>query len=54
MTVSVLLLFLGVPWVGLQCMIVVFPGHTHLLYEGPDGIQNITNHYKFMSVISNK
>ena len=24
-------LFLTVPWVGLQCVIVVFPDHTHLL-----------------------
>ena len=23
-------LFLAVPWVGLQCVIVVFPDHTHL------------------------
>ena len=23
-------LFLTVPWVGLQCVIVVFPDHTHL------------------------
>ena len=29
-TVSVLLSFLTVTWVCLQCMIVVFPGHTHL------------------------
>ena len=28
--VSVLWLFLTVPWVGLQCVIVVFPGDTHL------------------------
>ena len=27
-TVSVLLLFLKVPWFGLQCATVVFPGHT--------------------------
>ena len=27
-TVSVLRLFLTVPWVGLQCVSVVFPGHT--------------------------
>ena len=33
MTVSVLRLFLTVPWVGLQCVLVVFPGHTHLLYS---------------------
>ena len=25
-------LFLTVPWVGLQCVIVVFPDHTHLLF----------------------
>ena len=29
-TVNVLWLFLMVPWVGLQCVIVVFPDHTHL------------------------
>ena len=28
MTVSVLYIFLMVPWVGLQCVIVVFSGHT--------------------------
>ena len=28
----VCLLFLEVPWVGLQCVIVVFPDHTHLLF----------------------
>ena len=30
--VNVLWLFLTVPWVGLQCVIVVFPDHTHLPY----------------------
>ena len=30
----VLLLFLTVPWVGLQCVIVVFLDHTHLLFVG--------------------
>ena len=29
--VIVLCLFLIVPYVGLQCVIVSFPGHTHLL-----------------------
>ena len=24
--------FIAVPWVGLQCVIVVFPDHTHLLF----------------------
>ena len=31
-TVNGLWLFLMVPLVGLQCVIVVFPGHTHLLF----------------------
>ena len=29
-TINVLWFFLKVPWVGLQCVIVVFPDHTHL------------------------
>ena len=33
MPVSVRLLFLIVPLVGLQCVIVVFPDHTHLLFD---------------------
>ena len=32
-TINLLWLFLTVPWVGLQCVIVVFPGHTHLLSD---------------------
>ena len=32
MTVSVLWLFLMVPWVGLQCVIMVFPDHIHMLF----------------------
>ena len=32
-TVNVLWLFLMVPWVGLQCVIVVFLDHTHLLFS---------------------
>ena len=31
---SVLWLFLTVPWVGLQPVIVVFPDHAHLLFGG--------------------
>ena len=31
-TTSVMWLFLLVPWVGLQCVIEVFPDHTHLLF----------------------
>ena len=32
-TINVLWLFLVVPWVGMQYVIVVFPDHTHLLYD---------------------
>ena len=32
-TINVLWLFLAVTWVGLQRVIVVFPDHTHLLFE---------------------
>ena len=32
-TIYVLWLFLTVPWVGLQYVIVVFPDHTHLLFD---------------------
>ena len=32
-TVNVLWLFLTVLWVSLQCVIVVFPDHTHLLFD---------------------
>ena len=30
--ITVLWIFLTVPWVGLQCVFVVFPDHTHLLF----------------------
>ena len=33
LTFSVLRLFLAVLWVGLQCVIVAFPSHTHLLFH---------------------
>ena len=32
-TVNVLWLFHMVPWVGLQCEVVVFPYNTHLLLD---------------------
>ena len=32
-TINVLWLFLTVPWVDLQSVTVVFPDHTHLLYN---------------------
>ena len=31
-TISVLRLFLMLKWVGLQCVIWIFPDHTHLLF----------------------
>ena len=34
-TVNVLWLFLTVPWVGLQFVIVAFPDHAQLLYGPP-------------------
>ena len=34
MTVSVLWLFITLPWVGLQCVIVVFPDHTLIAFLG--------------------
>ena len=35
-TIDVVWLFLTVPWVGLQFVIVVFPDHTHFLYNTLD------------------
>ena len=32
-TANVLWRFLTVPWVGLQCLIVIFSDHTHLLFS---------------------
>ena len=31
--VGVLWLFLALPWVGLQCVFVVFPDHTHFFHK---------------------
>ena len=31
-TINVLWFFLAVPCVGLQCVVVVFPDHTHLIF----------------------
>ena len=42
-TIHVLWLFLTVQWVGIQCVIVVFPDHTHLLLH-EQGIQVILTH----------
>ena len=32
-TINILWLFLTVPWVGLQCEIVLFPDHTHYIFQ---------------------
>ena len=37
-SVNLLWLFLTVPWVGLQCVIVVFSDHTHFLFVGDSGL----------------
>ena len=37
--VVVLCLFLNVLWVGLQCVILAVPGHTHLLFKLTFSIQ---------------
>ena len=53
MAVYILCLFLAVPWVVLQCVIVVFPGHTQTLtlwsfaitLSFPDGTINVSEYY---------
>ena len=36
-TVGVLWFFLAMPWVGLRCVIVVYPDRTHLLFLRESG-----------------
>ena len=52
MAVSVLCLIFTVPWVGLQCVIVVFPDHTQLfLWTYPICFKNAFNmHVQLTSV----
>ena len=38
MAVKVLCLFFTVPWVGLQYMIVAFPGHTNFFIQLKQGV----------------
>ena len=55
MTVSVLWLFLAVPWVGLQYVIVVFPYHTHPHYIQTGIIMRCAQkelHCKFVPILS--
>ena len=46
-TVNVLWLFLKVPWVGLQCVIVVFPDHTHLLFHSLKCCEPVYTYFAF-------
>ena len=50
--VMVVWLFLGVPWVCLQFVVVVFPDHTHLLFFGNGFVQfiNIENPFRIEKV----
>ena len=41
-------LFLTVPWDGMQYVIVVFPGHTHL-FSGADAQTDLPHSYKHMA-----
>ena len=43
MTFSVLCLFLTVSYAGLQCVVVVFPGYTHLLSNGSNKFGTMEN-----------
>ena len=45
-TVTCLRLFLAVPWVGLQCVIVVFPDHTHLHFVSAIKFNRMTEYVK--------
>ena len=32
------------PWVGLQCVVVVFPDHAHLLFDPDELVQSAATH----------
>ena len=44
-TVDDLWLFLTVPWVGLLCVIVVFPDHTHYIFS----YRNVNSSFVFLN-----
>ena len=51
-TIDVLWLFLTVPWVGLQYVIVVIPDHTHLLFAAyKQQRHRLANPYSLISAI---
>ena len=47
--------FLTVPWVGLRCVIVVFPDHTHLLFVQGDSTtyQLLHTYHQFCEAVDN-
>ena len=45
MVVVALWLFLTVPCVGQQCVIVVYPDHTHLLFGGYEQLLRDVRHF---------
>ena len=55
--VNVLRFFLAVPWVGLQCVIVFFPDHTHLLiilivhYSNKYAVHNILSNFLYIPYV---
>ena len=51
-TVNVLRLFLTVPWVGLQCVNMVFPDHTHLLSCNNNQVNSIHVHVPSLVALS--
>ena len=51
MTASVLCFFLVVPWVGLQCVIVSFSGHTHLLIDSDARKSHLINRSQYFDCI---
>ena len=40
-TINVMWLFLAVPWVGLQYVVVVVPDHTHLLFKNTSFLSGV-------------
>ena len=49
-TVNVMWLSLAAPWVGLQCMIVVFPDHTHFLMRVPMPVSNNNEDISYINI----
>ena len=54
--IFVLWFFLAVPWVGMQCVIVVFPDHTHLRFfiTHRDSYEGINDQFSMIMEFSNR